>query len=85
MLKVWLPLNKDLRNIGTSDLEFSVISPNTTLNSNGFFGSCYSNNSNTAGGIVSDKKINLGQTQSMFCWIKLNSICSSSSLQAVLG
>lgn len=81
-LQVWLPLNGDLRNQGLSDLTFT--SSGVTLTTNdGKMGSCYS--SAGSGYITSDKKINLGQKQSMFCWIKPSVFNSSSSLTGVCG
>lgn len=79
-LQIWLPLNGNLKNKGCSDLTFSVVSTNTTVNSSGKIGSCYSNDSFTAGGIYSNTTINLGQNQSMFCWFKFTSLNSSSTL-----
>lgn len=78
-LQVWLPLNGNVNNQGLSDLTFSVSSV-TTINDNGKIGKCYENNSFTAGGLFSDKIIDLGQNQSMFCWFKINSLRSNSSL-----
>lgn len=79
-LQVWLPLNGNVNNQGLSDLTFSVSTTNTTINDNGKIGKCYENNSFTSGGLFSDKTINLGQNQSMFCWFKINSLRSNSSL-----
>ena len=83
-LQVWLPLNGSLINNGLSDLTFSTVSSNTFINEAGKIGKCYENNSYTAGGLVSNKMINLGQHQSMFCWVKFNSLNSSSSLGGAL-
>ena len=80
-LQVWLPLNGNLNNQGLSDLTFSFVnSSNTTIDNNGKIGQCYNNNSNTAGGLISNKTINLGTNQSMFCWINFTSLMSNSSL-----
>lgn len=79
-LQVWLPLRGDAHNQGLTNLNFSVLSTNTTVNSSGKIGQCYQNNSFTAGGMVSDAKISLGQNQSMFCWFKFTTLNSSSSL-----
>ena len=43
-LRVWLPLNKDLRQQGLANI--SMINHNTTLNTNGKLGSCYYFNGN---------------------------------------
>lgn len=83
-LVVWLPLNGNLENKGTSDLQFTAISTNTSINASGKIGQCYSNNSFSAGGLCSNATINLGQHQSMFCWFKFTSLNSSSSLGAGL-
>lgn len=83
-LRVWLPLNGDLKNRGSSDLNFSILSSTATvINTAGKIGSCYQNIStqpHTVGGVISDKTISLGQQQSMFCWFKFNDLESSSSL-----
>ena len=63
-LRVWLPLNGDLKNRGSSDLNFSILSSTATVvNTLGKIGSCYQNISTQAynvGGIISDKTISLG-------------------------
>ena len=80
-LQVWLPLNGDLRNQGLSTLSFNNISDtNTIIDSNGKIGKCYSNDSHTAGGLISDGTLELGQQQSMFCWFKFTDLNSSASL-----
>ena len=79
-LQVWLPLTDNLNNQGLSNLTFSTISGNTTVNNSGKIGKCYANNSNTAGGIISNTAIDLGTKQSMFCWFKFSSLMSNSSL-----
>lgn len=76
-LQVWLPLNNSLINNGVSSLTFSTVSTNTTTDSSGKIGKCYGNDSNTAGGIISNTTISLGQKQSMFCWFKFTSLMSS--------
>ena len=81
-LQVWLPLTKDLRNQGLSDLTFSITSSTeTTVDNNGKLGKCYSQSSlNGSGGLISNKTIDLGQNQSMFCWFKFVDLTSASSL-----
>ena len=83
-LQVWLPLNGNLDNFGLSNLKFSLVSSNTTANANGKIGSCYANNSNTAGGLISNSTIDLGQKQSMFCWVKFTSLMANASLGGAL-
>ena len=80
-LQVWLPLTQDTRNQGLSDLSFSIInSTNTVVDTNGKLGKCYTNDSHTAGGLISNKILDLGQQQSMFCWFKFTHLMSGSSL-----
>ena len=80
-LQVWMPLNGDLRNQGLSNLIFTNVNSNyTTIDNSGKIGKCYTNSSHTAGGLVSNATINLGQKQSMFCWFKFTNLLSSSSL-----
>lgn len=80
-LQVWLPLNGDLQQQGLSNLSFNNISnTNTTINNSGKIGKCYSNDSHTAGGLISDGTLELGQQQSMFCWFKFTDLYSGSSL-----
>ena len=83
-LQVWLPLNGNIKNQGVSDLSFSVVSP-TSSSASGKIGSCYYNNSHTTGGLTSNKTINLGSQQSMFCWVKFDRFYESSSLTGVIG
>lgn len=85
-LRVWLPLIRDINNQGISNLTFkNVNTANTTNVAGGKLGKCYQNNSNTAGGLVSNETISLGQNQSMFCWVKMNSFYSTASLTGIGG
>lgn len=80
-LQVWLPLNGNLNNQGLSNLTFSINnSSNTIIDNSGKIGKCYSNNSFSAGGLLSNTTINLGTNQSMFCWFKFTNLTNSSSL-----
>lgn len=79
-LVVWLPLNGDLRNNGISGLTFSTVTTNTTTNANGKIGTCYGNNSNSAGGVISNTTYNIGAISSMACWVKFTSLEASSNL-----
>ena len=73
-LQVWLPLIDDCKNLGLSDLTFTLASNTTSIQSNGKIGtSCYYNNSHTAGCLISDSQLKaLGSKVSMFAWVKLN-------------
>ena len=86
-LQVWLPLIKDFKNCGLSDLQFVQDNLDYTVSaSNGKIGStCFYNSSNTAGGLISDKKINLGTKLSMCCWFKFSSLMAASALGAAMG
>ena len=84
-LQIWLPLRGNLNNYGVSNLTFTTVSSNTAVNTSGKVGSCYYNNSNSAGGIKSNAQINLGDKVSMFCWVKLDSFFASSNLTGILG
>ena len=85
-LQVWLPLNGTLENQGLSNLNFSI-TDNVVVNNNGKIGKCYYNESPTfkIGQIISDNSINLGINQSMFCWVKFNTLCSASSLTGLVS
>ena len=86
-LQVWLPLNKDLRNQGVSDLTFTNDNPSylTLNNAATKMGGSYKSTSDSRGALCSNKKILLGKNQSMFCWIKPAQFNSGSSLTAVMG
>lgn len=84
-LVAWWPLNGDLQDkVGGNDLVATNTSVNT-LNSNGKIGKTYQNTSNTAGSMISKNSFLLPSTQSMFCWIYMTSVYSSSSLNAICG
>ena len=82
-LQIWLPLTQGtgIQNQGLSDANFK--SSGITLTTNDGMGSCYSCAGN--GYVISNKKIYLGKEQSVFCWVKLNSFNSSSSLTGICG
>lgn len=82
-LVVWLPLNGDSRNLGTSNISFSKTG--LTEVASGKTGSCFYNaGSHTGHGLCSSSTISLGSKQSMFCWVKFESLSSSSNLGAGL-
>ena len=68
-LQVWLPLTKDLRNQGLSNI--TVTNNGATFNSVGKLGGCYSFNNSAIG--IGATNITLGNTFSITCWIKINS------------
>lgn len=82
-LQVWLPLTEKtgINNQGLSDATFR--SSGVTLTTTDGMGSCYS--CPGSGYVLSNKKIFLGQNQSVFCWVKLNSFNSSSNLTGICG
>jgi hypothetical protein len=81
-LQIWLPLNGDYRNQGLSDVTFTA-SGTSVVTNDGKMGSCVS--SGGSGYLISDNLVDLGQNQSMFCWIKPAAFNSSSSLTGVCG
>lgn len=82
-LKIWLPLNNSLVNQG---IESGVQFTGTSSNAVGkITSSCLENTSNTTGGYVSNKIVDLGTKQSMFCWVYFNSFYATASLTGVLG
>ena len=86
-LQIWLPLNKDIRNQGLSDLTFTNDNPSYFALNNAAtkMGGSYKSTSDSRGALYSNKKILLGKNQSMFCWIKPELFNSSSNLTAVMG
>lgn len=72
-LQVWLPLIDNIKNQGVSDLNFISEDTNTISSTSiGKIGSAsYYNNSKTAGGFISDKKLILkSKNISMFAWVR---------------
>ncbi len=68
-LRVWLPLDGDLRNLGCTDMKFT--NSNTTINTSGKIGSCYSfNGSNTQIYAIHDKSIWNDKPISICMWYK---------------
>ena len=67
-LQVWLPLTKDLRNQGLSNV--TVTNNGATFSTAGKLGGCY-NVSESIG--VTTNNITLGTTFSITCWLKINS------------
>lgn len=81
----WWPLNGDLNNEIDPSNPFINTSTTYTTVVNGKLAKCYKCSSNTAGTLRSTKKFNIGKQNSMFCWIFMDSVFSSSSLNAVMS
>ena len=86
-LLVWTPLISDYSNQGLSNLTFSPVNSNSTsLTADGkIAATCYYNNSNTSGALVSDKTIDLGTKLTMCCWVKFSSLMAASNLGGAMG
>lgn len=68
-LRVWLPLNGDLRNQGISDLSFTDTSGGALSITYGKIGKCYQRATfKTAGYIGSNKTMNFNGSFSITCW-----------------
>ena len=81
----WWPLNGNLSDIvGGNDLVNSNTSYNT-LTSTGIVDKTYTNSSHSGGILYSKNKVNLGNYQSVFCWINIDTVLSSSNLMSILG
>jgi hypothetical protein len=85
-LLVWLPLTNNYKNQGLSDLVFTPDGTNTTVASDGkIHANCFSNNSYTGGGFISDKKLDFGKNLSICCWVKFNGLMDASALGGSMG
>lgn len=81
-LKVWLPLKGNTTNQGVSDLSFSNVG--LTSATGKVSSSCLQSSDYTSCYALSDKRINLGSNQSMFCWFKITQLMSHSNLGGAL-
>lgn len=70
-LKVWLPLNGDLRNLGTSNA--IITNSSAIINTTGKIGSCYSFAKNAYLDINKEIMQNFNNAVSICFWIKINS------------
>ena len=99
-LQVWLPLIDNFENYGVSDLKFSRADGSgypkqyTREGSLSLVGrlsgkSTFFNGNNTdtfaGGGLISDKKINLGKHLTMACWVCPHTLCQDSALAGGIG
>lgn len=74
-LQIWLPLNGSIKNQGLSDLTFTA-SNLTHTTTDGKLGSCYTGNGSN-GTLMSTQNIDLGNHQSMFCWMKATTFATN--------
>lgn len=84
-LVAWYPLNGNLKNNSYEFGDLEIKGTATSINSSGKTGQCYYSSVYGAGQMVSKKAYLLGDTQSMFCWVKFPSLGNSSNLNGVLG
>ena len=70
-LQVWLPLTKDLRNQGLTNVIVTKSSGSTFSSTGGKLGGCYSF-TNSANGIESDYTVTLGTTFSVSLWVRVD-------------
>ena len=83
---VWLPLNGNTNNYGSSDLVFSNLSGYCSSVYPGIiYAGCYKNFNTATGGLVSDQQILLGNNQSFFCWANFDSFTTNSHLGGSIG
>lgn len=86
-LIAWYPLNGDTKNYASGpfgELENTGETVNTLTN-DGKIGRTYTNTSNTSGTLLSTGKMDLGQKQSMFCWLYMTSVFKTQNLNAIMG
>ena len=81
-LQVWLPLTKDLRNQGLSDV--TVTNNGATFNSAGKLGGCYSFSGSSQKIVNTLPSTITSSVGSLSCWIKMNSLPGSSSFYNLL-
>lgn len=81
-LQVWLPLTKDLRNQGLSNV--TVTNNGATFNSAGKLGGCYSFSGSSQKIVNTLPSTITSSIGSLSCWIKMNSLPGSSSFYNLL-
>lgn len=81
-LQVWLPLTKDLRNQGLSNV--TVTNNGATFNSAGKLGGCYSFSGSSQKIVNTLPSTITSSVGSLSCWIKMNSLPGSSSFYNLL-
>lgn len=84
-LQVWLPLNGNYNNQGISDLKFESLG-SINFNTVGKISQYGPHNTNAGNRtIISDEKINVGNNQSLFCWVKADSFNTDANLTGLGG
>lgn len=86
-LVAWYPLNGDTKNYASGpfgELENTGETVNTVTN-DGKIGKTYTNTSNSSGALLSTGKMDLGQKQSMFCWLYMTDVFNVENLNAIMG
>ena len=73
-LQVWLPMTKDLRQQGLSDV--TVVNNGATFNSSGKLGGCYSFDGTDDRIYANNVSLN-NSAMSGCCWVKLNNLTSA--------
>ena len=77
-LAIWLPLVKDSKNHGLANI--NVTENNTTLNTLGKIGKCYSFNGTSSNLRFTYPIANLGEKFTFSCWIKFNSVSTPQTI-----
>ena len=81
-LRIWLPLNGDLKNNGTYNLNFTNV--NATIDNNGKIGKCYSLNASTSSiDCVHDKTIWKDHPMSYAIWFKSDQSKASGTIMEI--
>lgn len=85
-LLVWLPLNGNLNNYGSTSANFSIANSGISIAENGKIAekSYYNTSRNCAGYITSNTTFNLNEDFSMCCWCKLTDYGTTNSANGII-